>query len=44
MITKFFDWISSWYDEKWAWAFCLFACFVFPAGIIWLSEILKTGK
>lgn len=38
-ITKFLDWIGSWYNEYWAWGFCIFACFVFP-GLMWYLGFL----
>lgn len=25
-MTKLLDWIGSWYNEKWAWIFCIGSC------------------
>lgn len=33
-MTKLFDWIGSWYNEFWAWVFCIGTLAI---AVIWVS-------
>jgi hypothetical protein len=40
ILTRFLNWVSTWYNEYWAWGFCLFACVGLPA-LFWALGLLK---